>query len=149
MTDHHGKTTTGSAVNVRPSTNAKHCHGTNYCAIAQVAVNRDKVTYTCMIVKYKYLVALNKLSMLSVYVCIYVKDIYEHICIGAADMCVEFKRILPQLRAVLIESNFLRRFAIFARKLPTWPEPKCRVEFAFLSIVFIFRKLRSLRNIHK
>ena len=44
MTDHHGKTTTGPAVNVRPPTDAKRRHGTDYCAIAQIAVNRDNVT---------------------------------------------------------------------------------------------------------
>ena len=43
MTDHHGKTTTGTAVNVRPPTDAKRRHGTDYCAIAQIAVNRDNV----------------------------------------------------------------------------------------------------------
>ena len=44
MTDHHGKTTTGTAVNVRPPTDAKRRHGTDYCAIAQIAVNRDNVS---------------------------------------------------------------------------------------------------------
>jgi hypothetical protein len=44
MTDHHGKTTIGSAVNVRPPTDAKRRHGTDYCAIAQIAVNRDNVS---------------------------------------------------------------------------------------------------------
>ena len=47
MTDHHGKTTTGTAVNVRPPTDAKRRHGTDYCAIAQIAVNRDNVTNNC------------------------------------------------------------------------------------------------------
>ena len=47
ITDHHGKTTTGPAVNVRPPTDAKRRHGTDYCAIAQIAVNRDNViSYT-------------------------------------------------------------------------------------------------------
>ena len=45
MTDHHGKTTTGPAVNVRPPTDAKRRHGTDYCAIVQIAVNRDNVRF--------------------------------------------------------------------------------------------------------
>ena len=43
MTDHHGKTTTDPAVYVRPPTDAKRRHRTDYCAIAQIAVNRDNV----------------------------------------------------------------------------------------------------------
>ena len=44
MTDHHGKTTTSSAVNVRPPSDTKRCHGTNYCAFAHTSVNRDNVS---------------------------------------------------------------------------------------------------------
>ena len=49
------------------------------------------------------------------------------------------------LRAVLIESFFVRRFAFFARKFLTWPEPKCRIEAAFLSEIR-FRDVRNLRK---
>ena len=44
MTDHHGKTTTGSAVNVRPPSDNERRHGTDYCALAHASVNRDDVT---------------------------------------------------------------------------------------------------------
>ena len=60
MTDHHGQTTTGTAVNVRPPTDAKRRHGTDYCAIAQIAVNRDNVTLrdlSCIIPHRWYLLA--------------------------------------------------------------------------------------------
>ena len=64
MTDHHGKTTTGPAVNVRPPTDAKRCHGTNYCAIAQITVNRDNVTpCTSTMVPYLYLCAVVEVAM--------------------------------------------------------------------------------------
>jgi hypothetical protein len=44
MTDHHGKATTGSAVNVRPPSDTERRHGTDYCAIAHTSVNRDNVS---------------------------------------------------------------------------------------------------------
>ena len=45
MTDHHGKTTTSSAVNVRPPSKTKCHHGTDYCAFAHTSVNRDDVSF--------------------------------------------------------------------------------------------------------
>ena len=54
MTDHHGKTTTSSAVNVRPPSETKRRHGTDYCAFAHTSVNRDNVILYYCTLHYSY-----------------------------------------------------------------------------------------------
>ena len=50
MTDHHGKTTTGSAVDVCPPADAKRCHHTNHCTTVQRSVNQDDGMVSCQAV---------------------------------------------------------------------------------------------------